>query len=126
MKITNFRDLDAWNVAMELALQIYDAVNHLPAHERYEMSGQMRRAAVSIPSNVAEGHATGLRKRYRHHVRISLGSLAELMTCVELARRLEYLSSEQAHRLQADMERTSQLLHGVLRNIRRQLAQSTG
>ena len=122
MTINNFRDLDAWKVAMELAISIYGAVDLLPLKERFEMASQMRRAALSIPSNIAEGHACKLRRRYRFHVRVALGSAAELATCIELGFRLGYWNEATAKRLDNDLARMSQLLHGVLRSIQRQLA----
>jgi hypothetical protein len=77
-QILSFRDLDAWRAAMELVATAYSLVGKLPVTETYGLSAQMRRAAVSIPSNIAEGHAGGPGARYRHHVRIALGSLADL------------------------------------------------
>jgi four helix bundle protein len=64
---------------MSLAVVVYGVAKQLPATERFELAAQMRRAAVSVPSNVAEGQATGPGGRYRHHVRIALGSWAELV-----------------------------------------------
>lgn len=121
MPIGNFRDLDVWNVGMDLVLHIYSLASGLPPSERFEMGSQMRRAAVSVPSNVAEGHACGLRRRYRNHVRIAIGSVAELVTCVEIAARLGYITAAVRQQTIADLERMSRLLHGVLRSIRRQL-----
>ena len=71
--IRSFRDLDAWNVAMALAVNCYRVAKRLPAEERFELSAQIRRAAVSVPSNVAEGHASGSDGLFSRHVRISLG-----------------------------------------------------
>ena len=126
MPVKNFRDLDAWRVAMEAALMIYKLIETLPANERFEMASQMRRAALSVPSNVAEGHGTRLRGRYRHHVRIALGSTAELTTCIELGCRLGYWDMPTAHRMNGELVRVTQLLHGVLRSIRFQIAAELG
>jgi four helix bundle protein len=93
MTIRSFRDLDAWKAAMELSCSAYDIAGQLPATERFELASQIRRAAVSIPSNIAEGHACGLRNRYRNHVRIAAGSLAELATQMEIARLQGYIVS---------------------------------
>ena len=81
----------------------------------------MRRAATSIPSNVAEGHATQTRRRYRHHVRLALGSAAELSTLLELAARLGYVAAAERDELEKQIRRTQHLLGGVVRNITRQL-----
>src|SRR5688572_14500664 len=114
MPVKSFRDLDAWQVAMDLAVHVYGMAAKLPPHERFEMASQMRRAALSVPSNIAEGFNTKLRGRSRHHVRISLGSLAELVTCIELGRRLGYWDASAVSRINGDLDRVGQLLSGVL------------
>lgn len=114
MAIRTFRDLDAWQVGMDLILRVYDVVKRLPQDERFGMACQMRRAAVSIPSNVAEGHACGMRRRYRNHVRIALGSVAELATNVEAGLRLGYWDAAMATKLDAEFTRMNKLLNGVL------------
>ena len=121
MAITTFKDLDAWQVGMELMLGVYDVVKRLPVEERFGMGTQMRRAAASIPSNVAEGHACKIRRRYRNHVRYALGSVAELTTNIEAGRRLGYWDDATADRIDAEFTRMNKLLNGVLRSIWRQL-----
>ena len=86
-QIVSFRDLDAWKAAMDLVMAAYDVAHQLPTTERFELAAQIRRAAVSIPSNIAEGQATGPGGRYRHHVRIALGSLAEGALAINGSRR---------------------------------------
>jgi four helix bundle protein len=122
MKIRSFRDLDAWKAAMDLACSAYKIAAQLPALERFELASQVRRSAVSVPSNVAEGHACGLRNRYRNHVRLAAGSLGELATQVELARRLNYIDGDTVTEVEAQLTRTAQLLHGILRSLRFQAA----
>ncbi len=73
---------------MDLAVKLCEVIGRLPPCERYELARQMRRAAVSVASNVADGQANGPGLRNRNHVRIALGSFAELSTCVELGFRL--------------------------------------
>ena len=87
-------------------------------NERFELSAQIRRAAVSVPSNVAEGHAVGRSLRFLYHVRIALGSLGELETDFEIARRLGMLSSEDLVELNEHIARSGQLLHGLARSLR--------
>ena len=115
--IKSFRDLDAWRVGMDLALLAYDLAKRLPPTERFELASQMRRAAVSVPSNVAEGQSTGKRGRYRFHVSVAVGSLGELATHVELARRLNYLSPEATPEFEEQLIRCGRLLHGLRRSI---------
>ena len=117
--IRSFRDLDAWKVAMDLTVLVYEIVKNLPATERFELSSQMRRASVSVPSNVAEGQSCGVDGRYIHHLRLAIGSLGELATQVEIARRLRFLSDESVRNAEEHLARTGQLLHGLLRSRRR-------
>jgi four helix bundle protein len=86
----------------------------------------MRRAAVSIPSNVAEGQATGKKGRYLNHVMTALGSLGELATQVEIAKRLQLLAPETARRVEDELGRTGQLLHGLARSIKEKQAVQAG
>jgi four helix bundle protein len=101
-----------------LAVVVYGVAKQLPATERFELAAQMRRAAVSVPSNVAEGQATGPGGRYRHHVRIALGSWAELVTHVELIKSLRLLAPELLSEFEARLDKTGQLLHGLNRSLR--------
>jgi len=117
--IRQFRDLDVWQAGMDLAVLTYGLTAKLPPDERFGLSSQMRRAAISIPTNVAEGHAFRTRPRaYRRYVRIALGSFAELETQVELTMRLQMLSEESLKPMQHQLKRTGQLLHGLLRALR--------
>src|SRR5262245_23468434 len=93
MGIQSFRDLEAWNLAMTFAVDIYDISSRFPRDERYGLTSQLRRAAVSVPSNIAEGHQLGT-KSYRRSVRISLGSLAEVETQLELGKRLGFMTDD--------------------------------
>ena len=80
MTIRSYRDLTVWKKSMELAAAVYRLTRQFPKHEEYRISGQMIRAATSIPANIAEGHGRGTRKDYAHFVSIAKGSLAELET----------------------------------------------
>jgi four helix bundle protein len=81
---------------MELVEQIYRISQTFPKHEIYGLTSQMRRSAVSIPANIAEGHIRKQTKAFLNHLSIALGSLAELQTELEIAMRLGYVSPEQA------------------------------
>jgi four helix bundle protein len=121
--IISFRNLDAWKVSMDLVLTVYSAADHLPASERYELSSQLRRAVVSIPSNVAEGQGYGKEGstgRYLHHVRIALGSHAEVVTLVEIMKRLHLVAATEFPALEEQLNRTGQLLHGLRRCLWRE------
>ena len=93
VSIRSYRDLDVWQRSMELALESHALVRRFPIDERFALTAQMRRAAISVPSNVAEGNASGYRALYVSHVGRAQGSLAELETQMILAERFDYLSS---------------------------------
>ena len=117
--ILSFRDLEVWQLGMELVVQLYCATEKFPAAERYGLTSQIRRAGVSIPSNIAEGHARKSDGAYLNHVRIALGSQAELGTELELASRLGFLSPDHSAALLADVDRVRQMLHGLKRSLDR-------
>jgi four helix bundle protein len=116
--IQSFRDLEAWKSAMDLVLTTYALVKKLPATERFELGTQLRRAAVSIPSNIAEGNACGPRRRYLNHLRIAIGSLAELETQLELAARLRLLAASDTVVAKQQLATTARLLYGLVRSLR--------
>jgi four helix bundle protein len=76
--VVSFRDLDVWQAAMDLAVAAHGLADQLPSVQRFELSSQLRRAATSVPSNIAEGHGRKHDPVFLHHVMIALGSLAEL------------------------------------------------
>ena len=80
MEIKSYRDLRVWQAGMDLVVRVYRLTQGFPTHELYGLTSQMRRAAVSIPSNIAEGHTRESSKEYLHHLSIAQGSLAELET----------------------------------------------
>jgi four helix bundle protein len=116
MKITSYRDLDAWQLGMDLAEAVYRFTSSFPSEERFVLSAQLRRAATGIPSNVSEGHQLG-RKSYRHHVLIALGCQAECETQLELARRLQFGSEEACLAVIALAARVGKVLHGLERSL---------
>ena len=99
MTINSYRDLRVWQVGMDLVEQIYRATQGFPSHEIYGLTSQIRRASVSIPSNIAEGHAREHTQEYLHHLSMAQASLAELETQIEIAKRLKYISDTQANPL---------------------------
>jgi four helix bundle protein len=103
--IQTFRDLTVWQKAMELAVTVYTTSEKLPRSEVYGLTSQIRRAVVSIPSNIAEGKAIG-GQSYRRHLKIAIGSESELQTQIELARRLKMLNDRDA---QSVIEQTSEV-----------------
>ena len=118
MPVVKFRDLEVWQLSMKLVEGCYRITAALPEHERYGLVSQTRRAAVSIPSNVAEGHNRRLPKPYRNHVNIALGSQAELETLLELTVRLGFLPAESLTEVNDLVRRVGQMLNGLQRSLK--------
>jgi len=102
---------------MTLVERCYEATKSFPLDERFGLTSQLRRAAVSIPSNVAEGACRRTTPAYINHVSIALGSHGELETCVEIACRLGYLSTSARDELMSVSDTTGRLLNGLLRAL---------
>lgn len=115
--IRSYRDLRVWQDAMNLAERCYKVSRRLPEEEKYGLTQQLRRASVSIPSNIAEGHARRTTQIYVHHLSISLGSQAELETLLELIRRLGYLSGSDLDQVDAMAASVGRQLNGLIRSL---------
>jgi four helix bundle protein len=111
------RDLKAWQQAMGLVTAIYSATSSFPALEKFGLSSQLQRAAVSVPANIAEGFARNGTKELLHFLGIAAGSLSELDTLIELAARLGYLNN--AEELNGKVDEVSGLLMGLSASIKR-------
>jgi four helix bundle protein len=111
----SYRELDTWKLAMTLVETTYTLTGLFPDTERYGLIAQMRRCAVSIPSNIAEGQARGMVRVGLHFVRVAIGSSAELSTQVEVARRLNFVSAAATRDIESQLERIQQLLYGMQR-----------
>ena len=114
--IQSFRDLTVWEKSMELAARIYATSEKLPKNEMFGLVSQLRRASVSIPSNIAEGKGVGGRA-YLRHLRIALGSEAEIQTQLELAVRLKMLTRAEANSLIAQTSEVGRMLISLLRSL---------
>jgi four helix bundle protein len=112
-----YRDLDAWKQGMALVEECYRLTGSFPTDERYGLTSQLRRAAVSIPSNIAEGHCRRTTGAYANHVSIALGSHGEFETCVELARRPGLLKTTEAAQLTEAAGSVGRLLSGLHRSL---------
>jgi four helix bundle protein len=118
-----YRDLVVWKQGMDLAEQCYKATASFPKWELYGLTSQLRRASVSIPSNVAEGHGRRSTKAYLNHVSIAIGSQSEFATCVELSARLGFLDEPTRKRVAALSDSVGRLLYGLHRALKRKLAE---
>jgi four helix bundle protein len=113
-----YRNLEVWQHAMDLVERIYRTSQGFPTEELYSLTSQMRRAAVSIPSNIAEGYGRG-GKEYRRFAEIAYGSVLELETQIEISQRLGYLSEAQVEPLVKETERVAAMLNALKIALRR-------
>ena len=114
--INDYRDLDVWKQAMELCETVYGIVRKFPADERYALGDQLRRAVVSIPSNIAEGNGRDSRSEYARFLSIARGSLFEVQTQLELASRLGYVNPTEVPVVAID--NISRMLITMIRKLR--------
>jgi four helix bundle protein len=113
--VRTFRDLIAWQRSMELARAIYRETQAMPTTEQYGLTIQMRRAAISIPSNIAEGHGRQSRADFLKYLRISRGSLMELDTQLELATTMSLIPTSDA--TLALLRETDRILQALIRSL---------
>jgi four helix bundle protein len=116
-KIQSYRDLEVWREAMKLAEVCYEATAAFPARETYGLASQIRRAAVSVASNIAEGHSRRTLQAYLNHLSIALGSQSELETQIELSRRLKLVSEALAKEILVKAEQVGRMLHALMRSL---------
>ena len=113
----DFKKLIAWAKSMDIVAAVYEATQTFPKTEIYGLTAQIRRAAVSIPSNIAEGQARYSKKDFQHFLRQAKGSAAELQTQVLIAKRLRYLKEQLADRLEASIEELMRILNGLINSL---------
>ena len=119
----SYRELVVWQKAMDLAASAYAVADMLPASERFGLANQMRRSAVSIPSNIAEGHERRSRADYRRFIAIACGSLAEFETQLSLAQRLHGIGSDATAQAESLADETGRLLRAIERALRNTVAE---
>jgi len=120
----SFRDLRVWQKAMELVERVYVLTQKFPREETYGLLSQIRRAVVSIPSNIAEGHTREHIKGYLHHISMAQASLAELDTQLEIATRLNYLLPSQLRELLPEVTSLGKQLYALRNALMRGKAES--
>lgn len=114
----NHKDLDVWNQAISLAADIYDLTSRLPPEEKFGIAVQMRRAAVSIGSNIAEGAARGSRREFIRYLNISAGSASELGTQLEILKKIGSIKEQELSPIQESLDHISRMIQGMLRSLR--------
>ena len=117
--IKSYRDLEVWREAMKLAEICYEATGPFPQRETYGLASQIRRAAVSIASNIAEGHSRRTLQAYLNHLSITLGSQSELETQIELSHRLGMLSDNMAKGISDKTAQVGRMLHALMHSLER-------
>jgi len=115
------KSLDVWKESVELSVCIYRLTASFPKTEDYGLSHQMRRAGVSVPSNIAEGAGRGATKEFIQFLKIANGSLTELDTQFEIALKLGYISNVEREKINSLMESVAAKLAGLMRNLRSRL-----
>ena len=123
MSVKSYRELEVWQLAMSLAEDVYGILKDLPNEERFALSNQLRRAVISVPSNIAEGFGRDSTKDFLHFIAMARGSLYEVMTQMELAVRLEYVPEQEGFLEKA--ERVGMMLNALSVRLRRRLTSPT-
>jgi len=118
-KSRSYRDLEVWKLAMDFAREVYGLTNKFPPSENFGLTNQIRRAAVSIPSNIAEGQGRNSAKEFRQFLSISLGSVAEIETQLILSKEISYLTSEELNPLLITLDRIRKRIKGLSKVISR-------
>jgi four helix bundle protein len=117
VKITSYRDLDIWKNAIALIKDIYAATEEFPKEETYNLISQMRRSAISIPSNVAEGFRRQYNKEYKRFLCIVLGSCAELETQITIAKELNYIQEQQEIELLDKIDHICRMTSNLMKKL---------
>jgi len=113
MPIKNYSELIVWQKAMDLVQSVYEVVRSFPKEEIYGLTSQLKRATVSVPSNIAEGQGRKSTREFLHHLSIAYGSLMEVETQILIAVRLEYLNQLEAERIIEQTSEVGRLINGL-------------
>jgi four helix bundle protein len=117
----HFKDLVVWQKAMEMVTEVYKLTDNFPQREVYSLTNQIRRAAVSVPSNIAEGQAHHNNREFVHFLRHSSGSLAELETQLHIAENLGYTDATSTAKILLRVHEVGRILNGLIGSIREQI-----
>ena len=121
MTVQSYRQLIAWQKSFELVKLIYSTTKSFPKEEIYGLTSQVKRAAVSVPSNIAEGQGRDSTKEFLHHLSIAYGSLMEVETQILIAESLEYLKSEETKLILEKTAETGRLINGLIRSLKNKI-----
>ena len=120
-----FRDLKIWNLGKEIVVEIYQLTKDFPSEEKYGLIAQLKRSAISIPSNIAEGFNRLHNKEYRHFLFISLGSCAEVETQLEIALELGYIEETKKDPLLNKINHEARMISSLIKKVSSSSAQAT-
>jgi len=115
--IITFKDLDIWKLGIKLVKEIYTITNDFPSSEIYGLTNQMRRCAVSVPSNIAEGFRRKYSKEFSRFLNIALGSLAELETQLVIAKEIGFLKSDTDKDILEQIDHVSRMITNLLKKL---------
>jgi len=115
--LKNFQDLIVWQKSMALVKQIYQYTSSFPKEEMYGLTSQMRRAAVSIPANIAEGQSRNTTGEFSQFLGIAKGSIAELQTLILLSANLDFLTQKNSSNLLMNCEEVAKMLNGLQKSL---------
>lgn len=113
----SYRDLEIWQLGVDLAEHVYKLTTEFPTDERFGITSQLRRATVSVPSNISEGWGRNSKANLAHFVNIARGSLSELETLIELSRRFGYISDEDTWKLVRELETLGRKSYAFLKSL---------
>jgi four helix bundle protein len=117
MDVRSYRDLEVWQKAMDLVVECYEITKRFPRDEIYGLILQLRRAAVSIPANIAEGRGRKHKAEFIQYLSIAYGSLAELETRLQIAQRLNYIDMEKLNQLLEKTAEIGRMINGLRRSL---------
>src|ERR1019366_6799217 len=119
VEVKSYQDLIAWQKAISLVVEVYTITAQFPGYEIYGLTSQLRRASVSIPSNIAEGHGRATPGEFNQFLCQARGSLCEVQTQIVIAHRLAYITQEQEQLLIARADELGRILNGLIASIQR-------
>lgn len=115
--MADYKNLVIWQKAFDLAMMIYDVADQFPVHEKYGLANQIERAAVSIPSNIAEGYGRSSDKEFYYFLNVARGSLYEVQTQLYIAMGRNYIDAEKAEKINAAIDALGRMISGFLRRL---------
>jgi len=121
MVVKSYKDLEVWRKAIDLVVTCYKITKSFPKNEVYGLASQLQRAAVSIPANIAEGRERKYSKEFVKHLSIAYSSLAELETHIQIAQRLNYISSTNTGKLLEQTAEIGRMINGLRKSIEKRM-----